>query len=245
MITIEELKKEIEEENKGVSSHCGLFAPHTISSSFPDVKVIKELYKSSNDYLTDIDLNFFRRYKNRFVLVDSYDEWIDEVVAMLRANIYKYNELYETMLVEYNKMENYDMTESGTDTTKKTGSVSSQSTDTIGSQTFNNTTGNTNETMTHKVNPFNDSNTSYVSDINETVGASRSDSSTSGTRSDSSSNTDTYNTTDTITHSFSRHGNIGVLSGQQLVEQSRKVALFNIWSVIFADTNNLLLGGFV
>lgn len=270
-MTIEELKEEIIERNKGVSSKCGLFCDYTLPSTFPDVKVIKELYNSSNDYIADIDNVFFRRYKNRLVLVDSYEEWLDEIVSMLRFNVYKYNELYETMLVEYNKMENYDMTETGTDTVKKTGTIDNTGTSSIGSHTdtTNSTLGAvTNsssvsigiqeETNTHKTNPFNDSDTSYTATIDdvsrkahtdttsENLGGQTNTNSTQyGVQSNSDNNLETFDTTDTTTHSFSRHGNIGVLSGQQLIEQSRNVAKFNIWSVIFADVNNYLLGGFV
>lgn len=293
MKTIEELKEEIIERNMGVSSKCGLFCDYTIPLTFPDVKAIKELYKSSNEYEADIDNVFFRRYKNRFVLVDSYDEWLEEVVALLRANEYKYNELYETMLVEYNKMENYDMTETGTDTTKKTGTIDNTGnssngahTDTLNTtngahtDTVNTTLGSVtnsssvamgeqNETTIHKVRPFNDSDTSYIANsdetkrnahtdtTNETLGSQTNTSSNAygsqtntssnqyGAQQNTNNNLETFDTTDATTHTFSRHGNIGVLSGQQLIEQSRKVAMFNIWSVIFADVNNHLLGGFV
>lgn len=304
MLTIEDLKKEIDILNTGeTTARYGVLAPKVLSTNFPDVTIIKDLYKSNFEYSEDIDKAFYRKYKGRLCLVDSYEEWLDEVVAILRTNTYKYNELYETMVAEYNKMENYDMTETGTDTTthtgtdttthtgtdtmSHTGTIEKEGTTNIGSQTTNetivngsntvsttNNIGATEETMTHKVRPFNDSDTSYISDSTTTENKARTDTSsvnngeqtntdsvTIGARSDKATDTEeidtsdtrslnttdsvTLNTTDTTTHSFTRHGNIGVLSGQQLIEQSRNVANFNLWSVIFADINNLLLGGFI
>ncbi|MDO4800724.1 MAG: hypothetical protein Q4A15_01025 [Prevotellaceae bacterium] len=270
MMTIKELYSYILEEETP-TIYNGFFAENTISSSFPNVKIIKEVYQALKPYKKDIDLAFYNLYSSRDTICDTYFDWVRSVQAMLRMNEYKYNELYETMLVEYNKMENYDMIETGTDTTKKTGTIDNTGNSSNGAHTDTvNTTlgsvtnsssvaiGEQNETTTHKVRPFNDSDTSYIANsdetkrnshtdtTNETLGSQTNTSSNQyGAQQNTNNNLETFDTTDETTHTFSRHGNIGVLSGQQLVEQSRKVAMFSIWSEIFKDINNTLLGGFV
>lgn len=50
----------------------------------------------------------------------------------------------------------------------------------------------------------------------------------------------TQSTIDTMTHSFSRHGNIGVMSTQDLINQQRNIVDFNFMSIIYNDVMSAL-----
>lgn len=107
--------------------------------------------------------------------------------------------MYETTVLEYNPIENYDRKEDWTDTRQTSG-------------TTNQKTGVTSEN-TNKVHGF-EANAIVTSNITESTGE--------GTT-DSTSNEDA-----TATHTARVHGNIGVTTTQRMLEEQREIAQFNM-----------------
>ena len=70
--------------------------------------------------------------------------------------------------------------------------------------------------------------------ISESIGA-RSDTSSLSETLGSHTDTDSVTTTNESEHNFSRHGNIGVTTTQQMLQQQREVAMFNLYSVVAND----------
>lgn len=107
--------------------------------------------------------------------------------------------MYETTVIEYNPIENYDRKEDWTDTRQTDNTV--------------NQTTNANSTNTNKVHGF---------EAEAIVTANIEESSGNGT-SDSKSNEQ-----ETATHTARLHGNIGVTTNQQMLEAERELVKFNM-----------------
>lgn len=136
----------------------------------------------------------------------------------LKANQYRYNTLYDTTVAMYNPMENYDMTEM----------VTTNTTLNKGSQIDSNVTG-------EQISSGNNADNMYAFDSVQPVGnSSSSANSTSGARTDTlTSGQRQDSSTETQTHT--RHGNIGVMSGQDLILKSRETAEFSIYNLMAKD----------
>lgn len=104
------------------------------------------------------------------------------VADFINSKVYELDKLYATTVVEYDPIQNYSMTESGTDVT-----ASSSSGDTTDYTTSYNSTS---ENKTGK---------------SEAAGESSS----------------------TLTHNFTRAGNIGVTTSQQMLQSERDLAHFD------------------
>ena len=231
------------------------------------------------------------------------------VTNLINVGKYKYSKLYETTLLNYNPIENYSMTEEGTDTTSASGtktddlggysdttsgtdtttvtdsktekigayedtsnSVSSDEIDKLTTNTTSATTNAGSETHERKVAPF-DSDAYAEQELNtdtfkdrrnvtdtETIVSPHTDTTTKretvagGAR----ENSYTTNTTDslqhgmthnisshsnlytdeskgTTTHKFTRSGNIGVTTSQQMLESERDIAMFNFIGIVAHD----------
>ena len=231
------------------------------------------------------------------------------VTNLINVGKYKYSKLYETTLLNYNPIENYSMTEEGTDTTSASGtktddlgaysdttsgtdtttvtdsktekigayeetsnSVSSDEIDKLTTNTTEATTNAGSETHERKVAPF-DSDAYSEQELNtdtfkdrrnvtntETIVSPHTDTTTKretvagGAR----ENFYTTNTTDslqhgmahnissrnnlytdeskgTTTHKFTRSGNIGVTTSQQMLESERDIAMFNFIAIVAHD----------
>lgn len=130
---------------------------------------------------------------------------------------YMFNTLLDTMNAEFNPMENYDrtsdITRSGSDTSSLTSG--SNSTSTGNGQVVN-------------------SQTSFNSDSFKD--ASKDTSNNSSSVSDTSTNEGTSTSNEVISERV--HGNIGVRSGQELIEQSRNIAMFKLYDIITDDFIN-------
>lgn len=104
------------------------------------------------------------------------------VVDFINSHVYELDKLYETTQAVYDPIQNYSMTESGTD------------------ENHSRSSGDTTEYAT-----------SYNSSTENKTGKS-----TAGGSSDS-----------TFTHNFTRAGNIGVTTSQQMLESERDLAHFD------------------
>ena len=231
------------------------------------------------------------------------------VTNLINVRKYKYTRLYDTTLLEYNPIENYSMTEEGTDTTSASGTktddlgaysdttsgtdtntITDAKTEKIGTYedaitstttndiakmtttTKNDTTNTGSETHERKVAPF-DSDTYSEQELNtdtfkdrknstnaETIVSPHTDTTTKRdiTTGGARENSYTTSTTDelqhgmshnissrinsyadessgTTTHKFTRSGNIGVTTSQQMLESERDIALFNFIGIVAHD----------
>ena len=231
------------------------------------------------------------------------------VTNLINVSKYKYSKLYNTTLLEYDPIENYSMTEEGTDTTSASGTktddlgaysdttsgtdtttITDSKTEKIGAyedasasttendiarlttNTNNATTDTGSETHERKVTPF-DSDTYAEQELNtdtfkdrrnvtttETNVSPHTDTTTTRgtTTSGARENSYTTSTTDalqhgmahnissrsnlykdesrgTTTHKFTRSGNIGVTTSQQMLESERNIAMFNFIGIVAHD----------
>ena len=231
------------------------------------------------------------------------------VSNLINVSKYKYSKLYDTTLLEYNPIENYSMTEEGTDTTSESGtktddlgaysdatsgtdtttitdsktekigayenastSTTTNEIDKVTTNTSNATTNSGSETHERKVAPF-DSDTYSEQELNtdtfkdrrnvsdtETIvlphtdtinqrdttkGGARENAYTTSTTDSflhgmthdisSRSNLYTDESKGTTTHKFTRSGNIGVTTSQQMLESERDIAMFNFIGIIAHD----------
>ena len=231
------------------------------------------------------------------------------VTNLINVRKYKYTRLYDTTLLEYNPIENYSMTEEGTDTTSASGTktddlgaysdttsgtdtntITDAKTEKIGTYedaitstttndiakmtttTKNDTTNTGSETHERKVAPFdsdayseqelntdtfkdrkNSTNTETIASPHTdtttkrdtTTGGARENSYTTSTTDElqhgmshnisSRSNSYTDESSGTTTHKFTRSGNIGVTTSQQMLESERDIALFNFIGIVAHD----------
>lgn len=127
-----------------------------------------------------------------------------------KTKIKGWEKLYKTTVVEYNPIENYNRTEEWTDTGKTNANSEVYSKSTVGG------------TGTEQVQGFDSA--SFV-DRNKTT--SSSDSSTSGNSNQTENSTNTRKGV--------AKGNIGVTTTQQMLEEERRIAKFDIYSQIVAD----------
>ena len=140
------------------------------------------------------------------------------------SNKYQANwkKLYDTTVLEYNPIENYDRMEDWTDTDAETGSNSRNSKTT--EETNNEITNS--GTVTEQNTAFNAGLSDHAKEITDTDTISN----TTGNTTENESGTNTRN----LTHKKTgrAHGNIGVTTSQQMIQSERDVVVFNLYDVI-------------
>ncbi len=142
----------------------------------------------------------------------SYPPLLKSLIATWsNTSQYTWAHLAETLKAEYNPIENYDRTETSTDTF--TGTTKTNAT--------NNATSN--GTGKTQVYGYNNLTTPADDSASETTGASNSTSDSAGTN------------TSITAHDSRVHGNIGVTTTQQMLQSERDVAMFNVYDVICKD----------
>lgn len=123
-----------------------------------------------------------------------------------RKHQYNWKKLYDTTLLEYNPIENYDRMEEWNDTDTESGSSTV-----------------TNEIM----------NTGTVTEQNTAFNAGLADHAKEISDNDTTNNGSGTNKRDAKhTRSGRAHGNIGVTTSQQMIQSEREVAIFNIYDII-------------
>ena len=184
-----------------------------------------DFMKEYTDNAEMLDFNINHDYENYVLLTsqkevqNAYQEFVKLVKSHLLLNSYKYSGMYKTTQLEYNPIENYSMSESGTDT--RTPNLSTTDTMNIGTQA--NSTTSTDSVSPYDTQTFTDSNKTVVSENN-------------GAREDSNTKTETG--TETTKHDFKRSGNIGVTTSQQMLESERKVVNFTFLKIVFSNIIN-------
>ena len=144
-----------------------------------------------------------------------------------KSHKYEYDKLVDTLSLEYNPIENYSMTEKGTDTrtpnitqTNKgvnTNTVGIDTSITTGKTTFDKSDSFINDTKTTNTGTNTDK-----QDINTTV-------TTAGN--------------EKTVHEFTRSGNIGVTTAQQMIESERKLAMFSVVDLFVKAIADIILIG--
>lgn len=175
---------------------------------------------ASKTYNLDKDVlvaNILERGGDFPVLYPNWD-FMKYMIGVWSKNCqYMFKTLLDTMNAEFNPMENYDRTSAIT----RNGSSNSSL----------NSNGNSSSTGNGQVV---NSQTAFNSD--NFKDASKDVSNNFSTTTDSASNTGTTSSNETISERV--HGNIGVRSGQELVEQTRNMAMFKLYDIITEDFIN-------
>ena len=127
---------------------------------------------------------------------------------------YEWNKLINSMNIEYNPIDNYDRTE--TRNLRSTGQGHSQD----GGQDATSANGS----VTDRVNGYNGNNTLTMADKEQSVNSN------SGTMNYGKTNDESFIKNDEET--VRARGNIGVTTTQQMLEQERNIAKFNIYDII-------------
>lgn len=151
----------------------------------------------------------------------------DYIALYGKSHKYEYDKLVDTLSLEYNPIENYSMTEKGTDTRTPniTQTNKGKNTNTVGLDTSI-TTGKT---------TF-DKSDSFINDTKTT---------------NTGSNTDTQDIDTTVTtagnektvHEFTRSGNIGVTTSQQMIQSERELAMFSVVDMFVKAIADIILIG--
>nr|DAP53306.1 MAG TPA: hypothetical protein [Caudoviricetes sp.] len=151
----------------------------------------------------------------------------DYIALYGKSHKYEYDKLVDTLSLEYNPIENYSMTEKGTDTRTPniTQTNKGVNTNTVGVDTSI-TTGKT---------TF-DKSDSFINDTKTT---------------NTGTNTDTQDINTTVTtagnektvHEFTRSGNIGVTTSQQMIESERQLAMFSVVDLFIKAIADIILIG--
>jgi len=148
----------------------------------------------------------------------------DYIALYGKSHKYEYDKLVDTLSLEYNPIENYSMTETGTDT--RTPNITQTSkgvnTNTVGVDTSI-TTGKT---------TF-DKSDSFINDTKTT---------NTGTNTDTQ-DIDTTAGNEKTVHEFTRSGNIGVTTSQQMIESERQLAMFSVVDLFVKAIADIILIG--
>lgn len=156
-----------------------------------------------------------------------------------------WKKLLATTKFEYNPIENYDRREDWTDTT--TGSTQSNGTntqnssssfsgETEGKETLSSSQENINSVSAYNSLEFANKDKADTELTQNTIAEQNSSSKTSQQSSGNTTNTEERQ--NEIVRSGRAHGNIGVTSSQQLIEEERRVAQFNIYDYIINSFKN-------
>lgn len=139
-----------------------------------------------------------------------------------RKHQYNWKKLYDTTLLEYNPIENYDRMEDWTDTDAETG-TNSRNND-IKNTVSNETTNS--GTVTEQNTAFNAGLADHAKEISD------GDIITNGSGSTTENESGTSKRDLTHKRTGRAHGNIGVTTSQQMIQSEREVAMFNIYDII-------------
>lgn len=152
------------------------------------------------------------------------------------SNKYQLNwkKLYDTTVLEYNPIENYDRMEDWTDTDDETSTSARDNTrnrnNTIKSTSTNNIMNNVN--VTDQNTAFNAGLSDHAKQITD------GDTTENGTITNTETGKDTENEnvnggrTGRHTRTGRAHGNIGVTTSQQMIQSERDLVVFNLYDVI-------------
>lgn len=151
----------------------------------------------------------------------------DYIALYGKSHKYEYDKLVDTLSLEYNPIENYSMTEKGTDTRTPNITQTNKGTNT-------NTAGVDTAITTGKT-TF-DKSDSFINDTKTT---------------NTGTNTDTQDINTTVTtagneknvHELTKSGNIGVTTSQQMIQSERELAMFSVVDLFVKAIADIILIG--
>lgn len=152
----------------------------------------------------------------------------------------KWDKIYSTLKIQYKPLENYSMTEKGTDTNTNTKISSGGGAETLTHGKKTTTSGNNNGTENEKVYGFNSSSAVPFNsqDTSATINGTVTD---SGDDKTTFNNNGTVNDNGNTTHELTRSGNIGVTTSQQMLEAEMDVRAKYIYlDIVFNDIDSVL-----
>lgn len=195
-----------------------------------------------------------RKYGGCTVAIESPNIFRYYVERFFEQKEYNYRKLLETLNYEYDAIENYNRMEDGwennQDTEHTTDVRDEHNTMTEGLESARNTTredtsnATNNSTTTGEVSPYNAE--TYLNDVKSTAN-DNSNAATNANENEnvnSTKNNDVKNNMNYSSHlendrekkyGIHAHGNIGVTTTQQMIEQEREVVKFDIYEYIAAD----------
>lgn len=149
---------------------------------------------------------------------------------------YTWGKLYATMQLQYNPIDNYDRTETRTLASQAAGNSTDGGTDTVTSADTGTDTTSGNSTNLNQVKAFDTAANTFTDKEKDTVN-------NSGSTTYGKTNTNTTRYGHTNNNAYSKndteniraYGNIGVTTTQQMIEQERDIAKFNIYQVILEE----------
>ncbi len=154
----------------------------------------------------------------------------NRITIWSKKNQTTWKKMYDTTVLSYNPIENYDRQEEWSD--NRTENLSSTEKNTKSNKASNTLTNNLtesrNDTNTHQNVAFNSG--LAIDEKSGTNGTTRN----TGTQKNAGNSTDTENrnktdkNTDNTVHKGRIHGNIGVTTSQQMIEEERKIVTFTI-----------------
>lgn len=151
--------------------------------------------------------------------VDTQDTTFNEVVNVISIRYYdKWKKIYDAIMAEYKPAENYNLTETSTETVSSDHSKSESTRLETNDDTLNGifgydsdaTVGTTNQTNRTTIEGSLEDNQTKVEDNSERV------------------------------YTTNRHGNIGTISSQKLIQQELELRRFEFFKQVFKDLDNVL-----
>lgn len=184
--------------------------------------------------ISTVDLfNIFNMKYYSFIYISDDVIEISGIITNL-AKVYEneYTKKVETLLLEYNPIENYNSSESEEITTANTSTTGNENTTTTTTNTETNSTGET----TNKISPYDSENFNNDSNLNNSANSTISGND-STTTTDSGNITANGNTSRTLT----RKGNIGVTTTQQMIESEFELRSKNLVFEFLEKVSNFIL----
>lgn len=151
----------------------------------------------------------------------------DYIALYGKSHKYEYDKLVDTLSLEYNPIENYFMTEKGTDT--RTPNITQTN------KGINKNTVGIDTSITTGKTTF-DRSDSFINDTKAT---------NTGTNTDTQDINTTVTTagTEKTVHEFTRSGNIGVTTSQRMIESERQLAMFSVVDLFVKAIADIILIG--
>ena len=195
-----------------------------IPSDYSTKDYLKEYFDNAITYDAQVQNNF----SSLLLLNNDFDITKKLIMSSVIANDYKWKKLYETTILTYNPIWNVDGKE--TRTTEYGEHVTTQN------------NGERIETMVNgeRQNTSNQKLSSYPFDTGAKTATEETDESvTNGASTDTRTNNAVVDSTTSNTHTdketVTRSGNIGVTSTQKLINEERKVAMFQFINTVLLD----------
>lgn len=205
---------------KGLTEEQKAFYGDIMQTNIPD-EIKDDDFQS---LLTMLMLQCYGGYRLRESVIEM--GVADAANVVYNTYAYKYRGLIKTIELEFDPIENYNMTETSTDTH----SGKDTTTDNFGARTTEQTYGQAKSTTQGSVSPYNA--TSYnPSDQSVTTADPRTDTATAQPAEDTS----TMQYGHTVKHELTRKGNIGVTTSTQMAEAYRDYVNFSLARVVAED----------